>query len=176
MQAPHQLNFQLAQTKAVRRAQREEEARLQAEREAQEEEDRRREAETEEAASEQGQPTGPGMDVTLLSMGGDGETGAGGRKSGLPAKSRGIPTVRGGKTAAQRKKDANIKFAAPIISTLPLEYREKQVSAVCPGAQELANVLRQPQRADMETVIGALREHHRGLRGTQLDLSSEARR
>jgi hypothetical protein len=50
------------------------------------------------------------------------------RKSGLPQqKGKGVPAVRGGKTAAQRKKEANIKFATPIISTLPLEYREKQV-------------------------------------------------
>jgi len=32
------------------------------------------------------------------------------------------------KTAAQRKKEMVVKFAGPIISTLPIEYREQQVS------------------------------------------------
>lgn len=41
----------------------------------------------------------------------------------------------------QRKKDAAIRFAAPIIATLPLQFREQQ-----------------PQRSDMEGVLATLRD------------------
>lgn len=125
-QAPEALNFRHAQVRAERKAQQEQEARLQAEQEAREAEERQRQLEAEEATSESGQHGGA-SDATFFSMRGDADY-APGRKTGLTSKSKGIPVARGGKTAAQRKKESNIKFAAPIISTLPLEYREKQVS------------------------------------------------
>jgi hypothetical protein len=57
---------------------------------------------------------------------------------GAPA-TRGGATGRGGKqpggarapatkSAAQKKKEALVKFAQPIISTLPIQFREQQVS------------------------------------------------
>ncbi|CAD6565486.1 MAG: hypothetical protein CYPHOPRED_005661 [Cyphobasidiales sp. Tagirdzhanova-0007] len=63
-------------------------------------------------------------------------------------RSRIASTGRSGasKTPAQRKKEALIKFAQPIVATLPIQYREQQ-----------------PQRADVETVIGGLRQHPDGM-------------
>lgn len=43
-----------------------------------------------------------------------------------------------GKSAAQKKKEAMIKFAQPIIATLPIQYREQQVRDSLPLQQRMA--------------------------------------
>lgn len=74
----------------------------------------------------------------------------GGAGTGRGGGGGGSGGTRGGvtKSAAQRKKEMVLKFAGPIVATLPIQYREQQ-----------------PYRGDVETVIGALKDHHEGLRG-----------
>lgn len=75
------------------------------------------------------------IDQTFITLSGDNDVRSRGSRIGRGApptarggSSRGGGGRGGGKTAAQKKKEQLIKFAGPIIQTMPIEFREKQVS------------------------------------------------
>ena len=126
-QAPEKVNFERA---ALRAARAREQEKLESER-----------AEAAAAAAQEQQQRDIGLghpsnsDATFISQRNDGDEtiirGAGtqatrSRGAAVSARGRAVSGASG-KTAAQKKKDALIKFAQPIIMTLPIEFREKQV-------------------------------------------------
>ena len=127
IQAPEEINFERA---AIRAARAREQEKLEAER-----------VEAAAAAAQEQQQRDIGLghpsnsDATFVSQRNDGDEtiirGGGthatrGRGGAVSARGRALSGATG-KTATQKKKDALIKFAQPIIMMLPIEFREKQV-------------------------------------------------
>ncbi|KAK9896433.1 hypothetical protein P389DRAFT_180216 [Cystobasidium minutum MCA 4210] len=146
-EAPTLRNFTLDKERQARLAKQAEEEEEQAEA-ARQAEETRREQEEEMERQSNAHP-----DDTFVTQAG-GNEGPPPPRGGTTARGRGrgrAVASGGGKTAAHKQKDQLIKFAQPIISTMPIDFREKQ-----------------PQRNDAETVIGALRTHPDGLHMQEL--------
>lgn len=130
-QAPEKVNFARAAIRATRA------------REQEKLESERAEAATAAIQEQQQRDIGLGhpsnSDATFVSQRNDGDETivrslgahvARGRGGAVSARGRAVSGATG-KTAAQKKKDALIKFAQPIIMALPIEFREKQVGLRC---------------------------------------------
>lgn len=143
LEAPTKRNFGHAEERAARHLQRKAEQEADAAARLAAEEDERT---SNAPSSPSGSASGRGDETfdtqrggpTARQRGGGGTGTARGRGRGRGGAAAGTASAR---TAQQKKKEAAIRFAAPIIATLPLQFREQQ-----------------PQRSDMEGVLGALRD------------------